>query len=154
MRKFYRKKNRLQWYDYSSNWCYFVTICTKNMNCYFGKVIEGAVVVNDRWKVVEEYWKSIPNIYSWCELHERVIMPNHIHGILLLHNCDASVSRIIKWFKQVSTKKIRRTDKEFWWHRSFHDSIIHDEKAYNNISNYIIANPKHRKKDAFNNPLS
>jgi REP element-mobilizing transposase RayT len=82
--------NRLQGYDYGSNGCYFVTICTKNREHYFGEI----VVETDNYpslrktsigEIAEKFWLDIPNHFPFVILDQFVIMPNHIHGILILH---------------------------------------------------------------------
>jgi len=82
--KYRGQSTRLQSWDYSSEGSYFITICTKNSQHFFGKVIDGKMILSEIGKVVEEEWiKSIgmrPKME--IELGEFVVMPNHFHGII------------------------------------------------------------------------
>lgn len=77
-----RKRNRLAGYDYTTPGYYFVTICTKGMLEYFGRVQNGKIELNDAGQIVQECWLDLPNHYINCKLQAFVIMPNHIHGII------------------------------------------------------------------------
>lgn len=79
-----RRSIRLERYDYSSAGAYFVTICTQNRECLFGEVVDGAMQLNDAGKVAEQCWQEIPSHFPHAELDEFVIMPNHVHGILVI----------------------------------------------------------------------
>lgn len=82
--KHHRRSIRLKDYDYSSAGAYFVTICAHNRDCLFGEIIDGEMVLNDAGKMVERCWLEIPDHYPSVELDEFVIMPNHIHGIIVI----------------------------------------------------------------------
>lgn len=77
-----RKSIRLKGYDYSKEGLYFITICTQNRECLFGEIINGKMILNNAGKMVEAIWFEIPKFYEGFVLHEFVIMPNHIHGII------------------------------------------------------------------------
>jgi len=79
-----RKCNRLAGYDYSTPGYYFVTICTKGMMEYFGDVQNGEMELNGAGLNVQKCWLDLPNHYKNCKLHAFVIMPNHIHGIVIV----------------------------------------------------------------------
>jgi len=78
------KSNRLQNYDYGSNWWYFITICTKDRQNYFGEIIDWKMILNDFWKIAEKYYLEITKHFPFVILDEFVIMPNHIHGIIII----------------------------------------------------------------------
>ena len=82
---FHRRSIRLQGYDYSQDGLYFLTICTQNKEWYFGEVRNHKMVLSEMGKVVEICWNDIPNHFPQIILHEHVIMPNHIHGIIEIH---------------------------------------------------------------------
>ena len=81
-----RKPNRLREYDYSVSGWYFVTICTQNHIPYFGKVDNGKMVLNRFGETVRKYWKEIENLHSDIQLDYFIVMPNHIHGIIIINS--------------------------------------------------------------------
>ena len=83
---------RLKHWDYSNNGMYFITICTNTMKNYFGKIVDGKVILNKFGKYVEHCWIDIPKHSKYVELDEFVIMPNHIHGIIGIDNPNDSFS--------------------------------------------------------------
>jgi len=78
----HRRSIRLKGYDYSQNGAYFVTICTHNRECLFGKIVDGEMCINEWGKIAKRCWLEIPQHYPNVSLDEFVIMPNHIYGIL------------------------------------------------------------------------
>ena len=79
-----RHSIRLRGYDYSQPGAYFITICTAQGICHFGEFAEYQIIPTMIGKKAEEYWQRIPNHYSHVILDQYVIMPNHVHGILIL----------------------------------------------------------------------
>ncbi len=79
---------RLQDWDYSTPWRYYVTICTKNHIQYFGKIINGKMILNSLGKIAEKEWAKTKLIRLNVELDRYVIMPNHIHGIIVINGAD------------------------------------------------------------------
>ena len=77
---------RLQNYDYSQPGDYFITICTKNHENYFGKIENDIMLINDFGKIVNDCWHDLPNHYHNLILDKFVIIPNHIHGIMMINN--------------------------------------------------------------------
>lgn len=77
---------RLKGFDYSADGLYFVTICTHNMECWFGDVVEGVMVLNGLGKVVEETWLKMKKVRENIFSDEFIIMPNHLHGIIGIEN--------------------------------------------------------------------
>ena len=74
---------RLQNWDYGNNAAYFITICTKERLCFFGE-IENTMQTTHIGKLAEQYWEEIPTHFPFIELGSFVVMPNHIHGILII----------------------------------------------------------------------
>ena len=75
---------RMQNWDYGWNAPYFITICTKKRTCYFGKIIEGKMELSEIGKIAQQYWTEIPTHFPYVHLGAFVIMPNHIHGIVII----------------------------------------------------------------------
>jgi len=82
--KHHRRSIRLKDYDYSQAGAYFITICTYKKECLFGNIIDGIVHLNNFGHCVLSCWNNIPKHYPHAQLDEFVIMPNHIHGIIIL----------------------------------------------------------------------
>ncbi|MCL2644731.1 MAG: transposase [Betaproteobacteria bacterium] len=159
-----RKPNRLQNYDYSRNGAYFVTVCTKDRHETMGTVVVGDaalgvpfVKLSEYGKVVREFIENIPNANPAVFVPKYVIMPNHIHMILIveLENTDgtpraasptkALIPKIINTLKGLSSKKAGFS----LWQRSFHDHIIRNETDCRYIAEYIENNPVNWEKDCF-----
>jgi putative transposase len=83
---------RLKNWDYGSAGFYFVTICARNRECFFGDVIDGKVVLSDAGKLVAEEWQKTPTIRQTVELDEWVVMPNHVHGIVVIKGNEAGLN--------------------------------------------------------------
>jgi len=79
--KYRTESTRLKYWDYANPGMYFVTICSKNMVSWFGKVVGGEMVLNTVGGIAKKYWLEIPTHFKNAELYEFIIMPNHIHGI-------------------------------------------------------------------------
>lgn len=130
---------------------------------------ESEIILNEYGVIANNQLKWLEVQYPYIERHSYKVMPNHIHAIIeidslkvnFIHKADEnransesikikSLSQIIGAFKTTSSKLIHETGFDtFAWHRSFHDHIIRDEKAYINITNYIENNPNQWTKDTF-----
>jgi len=78
----------LRGYDYAQSGAYFITIVTQNRASLFGHVANGKMVLNDAGMATQNCWLEIPNHYPNVTLDEFVIMPNHIHGIIVINDID------------------------------------------------------------------
>lgn len=163
----HRRSIRLRGYDYTQNGAYFVTICAHERRPMFGRVVNGAMVVNEWGRVVQACWDEIPAHFRHVELDAFVVMPNHVHGIIVIANdggrcrgvaCHApttvkrefskpipeSLPTIVGAFKSAATKHINRLlnlpDRPIW-QRNYYEHIIRNEKSLNQIRAYIANNP-------------
>lgn len=75
---------RLQTWDYANNGAYFITICTQNRHHFFGHIQNQEIQLSEIGKFAEQYWYEIPNHFPMVELGNFVVMPNHVHGILII----------------------------------------------------------------------
>ncbi|MBK9124089.1 MAG: hypothetical protein IPM16_13370 [Chloroflexi bacterium] len=80
----HRRSIRLQGYDYTQSGAYFVTICTRDRTCLFGEIADGTMTLNPVGEVVQACWDAIPTHFPTVELDAFVVMPNHVHGILVI----------------------------------------------------------------------
>jgi REP element-mobilizing transposase RayT len=179
----HRKSIRLQGYDYSKAGLYFITICIQDRKCLFGNIMQENIVdpmvLNDAGKIADECWLAIPKHFPNAILHEHIIMPNHVHGIIELvkndntgvQNDDVgvqnfeplqknvnkfqkiiphSIGSIVRGYKIGVTKWFRsNTDIKFVWQRNYYENIIRTEKSYQRIREYIINNAKNWHEDKF-----
>ena len=79
-----RRSIRLRGYEYAQPGACFVTICTQNRDCLFGEVVKGLMDVNDAGQMIQSVWDELPQHYPGVDVDAFVVMPNHIHGIILL----------------------------------------------------------------------
>ena len=165
-----RKKNRLEKHDYSSPGAYFITICTKDKKNVFWDPCRGgyhppadsptnshpeisppdvilppdSIRLSPYGKIVEEAIKAIPAHYAHVKLLQYVIMPNHVHLMLLIPydngrmiSSPTSILTVVGQMKRSVSKKIG----EAIWQKSFHDHIVRNGNDYENITKYIYENP-------------
>lgn len=199
----HRRSIRLKGYDYAQEGLYFITICCQDREHRFGAIENGKMILNDAGKIADECWLEIPKHFPNVVLHEYIIMPNHVHGIIEIANgigiggaenfppehspkqnetpntgaknispqrgfkspskTIGSIVRgfkigVTKWFRGIGAKNISpqqyettrpERSPEKIWQRDYYDIIIRDERAYQNISEYIIRNPEKWKGDKF-----
>jgi REP element-mobilizing transposase RayT len=149
-----RKLNRLPEYDYSLPGYYFVTICTQDKHEWFGEVKDESMLSNANGKIVEWQWMWLAKQYSYLELNEFIVMPNHVHGIIIIDpdpvgngrdrslQNTKSLSSLIGAFKTTSCKQIHKSGiPTFKWQKSFYDHIIRNDKSLFEIRQYIHYNP-------------
>ncbi len=175
-----RKSPRRSDYDYASWGGYFVTICTAGRQHYFGEIKHSTMILSDVWKICEQQIKQLEITRLNIEIHEFIVMPNHIHLLLLLWNWrrggsithpitdnteggllirpyeGPTLSSIVQSLKANITKQIIKQwisvpfDDSFWRQRSFHDHIIRNQQSYDQIKYYIQTNIQNRDDDTFN----
>ena len=141
-----RKNPRLKGYDYDTPGYYFVTICTHEKKCLFWSNGE----LNQLGKIAADAVENIPNHAIGVKVDKFIVMPNHVHLILILENKQNNLSVVIGQYKAYVSKKIRlfRKMSEIW-QVSFHDHIIRNQKQYEKIWLYIENNPLQWKLDCF-----
>jgi len=163
-----RKRNRLKDYDYSESGYYYVTICSRDKKNIFGDIVGDGLApsrpeLSQLGQIIEKQWNDIPKQYDDIELDEYVIMPNHIHGILIINKRTGartitrtgaspvptvSISNIIGSFKSKTSREylqyIKKNNLKISgqiWQRSFYDHVIRNDKSLNEIREYIVNNP-------------
>ena len=209
----HRRSVRLQGYNYAQDGLYFITICCNNRKCHFGTIENNEMVLSLYGKIAFNEWLNLSERFSNFELDVFQIMPNHMHGIIVLNGSrgetinggkieicgdgvnmastrtgfaigagteigadalpdsragaragaraspaptgGASIDAILGGYKSLVSNQILEIFKSNnqtmgkFWQRGYHDHIIRNERAYNNISNYIIHNPENWKNDTF-----
>ena len=141
-----RKTNRLKDYDYSQNGAYYITICTKDKQAILWEQTVGARIARPPLtgvgKTVENAISGISIHYPMIEVDKYVVMPNHIHMILLIDDDGRAlraptISTVINQMKGYVTKQIGCSI----WQKLFHDRIIRNENDYLRIWQYMDENP-------------
>ncbi|HLO17395.1 MAG TPA: transposase [Anaerolineales bacterium] len=179
-RKHHRRSIRLKGYDYSQTGAYYVTIVTYHRDCLFGDIVNGEMILNDLGKIADECWRAIPEHFPFIELGAFVIMPNHMHGIIVINNghraetfsspflgamhasplptqrprgpVTRSLGTIVGSFKSAVTNRVGREHNATGiWQRNYYEHIIRDKKDLQNKTDYINANPSFWDEDE-NNP--
>ena len=161
-----RHSIRLRNYDYKSQGLYFITICTKDREIYFDR--------NDIREMIDNIWLELKNKYPNIDLDEYVVMPNHIHGIIIINDSERDgegnhksypyterprLGDIIGSFKSVATHHyIKNIELKNWpkfnqklFQRNYYEHIIRNEESLNKIREYIKFNPLNWDRDR-NNP--
>ena len=82
--KHHRRSIRLRGYNYAQTGAYFVTIVTKDRECLFGEIVDGEVRLNDAGRVIQATWNELPEHYPGVECDASIVMPNHVHGVIVL----------------------------------------------------------------------
>jgi putative transposase len=164
-----RRSIRLPNYDYSQNGCYFVTICVKDRECLLGEVQDGVMWINQAGSIAADGLQWLAHRYPSVDLDEWLVMPNHIHAIILIEYSIAPVElasgsavrepkpktlgRLIGAFKTVSSKainQIRGTPHGIVWQRNYYEHIIRGERDLSRIREYIRCNPEAWASDSEN----
>lgn len=163
----YRKSIRLSGYDYSQQGAYYITIVTNKRKCVFGEIIRGEIQLSKIGSIVDNVWLSIPEHFPHVTAEVYQIMPNHIHGIIVIVGARhavplqgienfgkpvrGSIPTIVRSFKSEVTRRVnvlRNTPGEILWQRNYYEHVIRDEKEYQAMFDYIIMNPQNWEDDA------
>ncbi len=136
-----RKSNRLISYDYSKNGMYFITICSSDKKCLFGKILTNKIQLNKIGKIIEKAIEQINCHYDNVSVDKYVVMPNHVHMIIALtaenHDCvNSNIPTIVGSMKRLATKQAGIK----LWQKSFHDHVIRNQISFDQIWEYIDTN--------------
>ena len=168
-----RRSIRLPDYDYAQTGAYFVTICTYDRLCLLGEILGCEMALTRAGQVVLECWNDLANHYSHVETGEFIVMPNHVHGIIVLtdqqrknpiaDNVGAGfkpaptrrhpLSEIVRAFKTFSSRRInehRGSPGVPVWQRNYYERVIRNEQELDSVRQYIVDNPAEWAEDAEN----
>ncbi len=158
-----RRSLRLKDYDYAQPGAYFVTTVTRDRLSLFGEIVADSMRLNAFGDIVRACWDDLPSHYAHIELDAFVVMPNHVHGIIILENPAGEglkpspagtiatttkrhgLPEIVRAFKTFSARRInelRGTPNVPVWQRSFHERVIRSDHELNRIRQYLIDNPE------------
>ncbi len=156
-----RKPTRLRNYNYSESGAYFITICTHNRKNLFCNIVgQGLAPAEIKYsilgKIANEELLNLEKRYNNIKIDKYVIMPNHIHAIIVIENKTAgaspcpTLSDVVCAFKSITARKYHLSNpKKQIWQTSFHDHIIRNENDYREIWGYIENNPARWQEDKF-----
>jgi REP element-mobilizing transposase RayT len=160
--KHHRRSIRLKGYDYSQSGAYFITICINHGRSFLGHIQEGVMYPSPPGEMVANCWDALPERFPNIELDVFSLMPNHIHGIILImdtglnaNNNPIVLGNMLGAFKSISTNEyIDGVEERGWepfhkkfWQRGYWDRIIRNERELQAIRTYIINNPANWDKD-------
>ena len=169
--KHHRRSIRLPGYDYASAGAYFVTVCTYGRECLFGAGAGagGTVRLNPCGHVARDEWSRSAGHRPEIELDAFVVMPNHVHGIVVitddagtervgaehvppLHRPPGSLGSFVAGFKMAVTKRVnllRGTPGALVWQRNYYERIIRDDDEAMAIRAYIYENARRWPEDDY-----
>ncbi|SDG94443.1 REP element-mobilizing transposase RayT [Pedobacter terrae] len=174
----HRKSIRLKGYDYSKAGAYFITICCEDRINRFGKVVADEMILNQSGTIAYKEWINLADRFPNFELDVFQIMPNHMHGIIVLSDRTTvgatpavaqeeselnsttarvapTIAEIVGAYKSIVSNACLQLFKSHnktmgkLWQRNYYEHIIRDERTHNNISNYIVNNPSKWNEDKF-----
>jgi putative transposase len=93
--KYRIESTRLRNWNYSTPGFYFITICTRNREHFFCEIRKGEMFLNEIGKIADDYWSQIPLHFQNAELGDFIIMPNHVHGIIVINGMDADITGVL-----------------------------------------------------------
>ncbi|HEY3474040.1 MAG TPA: transposase [Anaerolineales bacterium] len=176
LQKHHRRSIRLKEYDYTQPGGYFVTVVTHHRDCLFGKIVNKEMQLNDYGKIANECWRALPEHFSNVELGAYVVMPNHVHGIIVINeNRSAmnssptvgaqhaapllqipnvkpgSLGAIVRSYKSAVTRRIgRELNAATIWQRNYYEHVIRNHEDWDRIHRYIESNPSRWAEDQEN----
>ena len=161
-----RRSIRLKGYDYSQVGAYFVTICAQNRECRFGEVVDGAIKLSASGEMVLSVWNDLPVRFPGIALDEFIVMPNHVHGIVVLNvsvgaglvpapdasqgtTISPSLADVVQAFKSLTTDAYTKAVKaglfpgfhKRLWQRNYYESILRSDIELAKTRQYIQDNP-------------
>ena len=169
----HRRSIRLKGYDYSREGLYFITVCCQDRICRFGNIVNDEMQLNEYGQIAHNEWMKLTERFSNFELDVFQIMPNHMHGIILLNDISVgagftsaqndgqpqgiapTIGDIIGAYKSLVANgclEIYKSKNETMgklWQRNYYDHIIRNEQSYHRISEYIKNNPSNWENDKF-----
>jgi REP element-mobilizing transposase RayT len=166
--QYHRRSIRLEEFDYSSPGVYFVTVVTRGYKCIFGKIIDKEMHIYELGKIVQDCWQEIPVHFSHIDVEPFIVMPNHIHGIITIHEnvgrgtimlaharyraptiekfgkpVIGSIPTIIRTYKAAVSRRVRRELRMVnIWQRNYYEHIIRNQLELEDIADYLLANPE------------
>lgn len=161
-------------WDYGSNAAYFVTICTAGRTHDLGEIANGEMTLTPLGQAAADCWEAIPDHFPFVVLDGFVVMPNHVHGIIIIDKPvetqnlaslpqppqnrfgpqSKNLASIVRGYKIGVTKYARQHNLAFKWQARYHDHVIRNRGEYERIRKYIHENPQKWAEDRHYNTSS
>jgi len=159
----HRRSIRLKEFDYTSPGAYFVTICTVDRAPLLGGIIEGQMRMSEYGTIAQEEWWRGEKIRPGIHLDAWVVMPNHVHGVVIIDTGPRGTARraqapeqfgqpvptslptLMRAYKSAVTRRVnllRQTPGAPVWQRDYYEHVVRDEDDLNRIREYILTNPQ------------
>ncbi|RIK48114.1 MAG: hypothetical protein DCC57_13675, partial [Chloroflexi bacterium] len=153
-------------WDYGRNAAYFVTICTQGRAHHFGQIANRAMTLSPLGQAAWDCWSQIPDHFPFVRLGAFVVMPNHVHGIIVIDKPvetqdfaslrptnqfgpqSKNLASIVRGYKIGVTKFARQHEIPFGWQPRYYDRVIRDADEYARIERYIQTNPENWQTDS------
>jgi len=143
---------RLPDYDYAQPGGYFITLCVEGRLPLFGTMHSEAVALSPAGSVIQDTWDQLPSAYTRVDIDAFAVMPDHIHGIVLLLEDEErtlGLPDLVSRFKTLTQKRYRDGVREArWpayagrlWQLNYYEHVIRDEHDLQQIRRYILENP-------------
>jgi REP element-mobilizing transposase RayT len=155
---------RLPGFDYGQPGAYFVTLCTRHRECLFGEVVNEEIQMNSLGQAVASCWNDLENHYGHVDLDAFVVMPNHVHGIIVLTQGTLAtvgagfkpapttpdiakrhglpeIVRAFKTFPSRGINQLRGTPGQPVWQRNYYEHVIRNEAELDRVRQYVHGNP-------------
>jgi putative transposase len=168
----HRRSIRWKGYDYAAPGGYFVTVVAFRRECLFGEIEDGEMRLDALGDIVRDCWQEIPNHFPNAWIDAFVIMPNHVHGIIMIFDDDVvlgaqhaaplrnpqqkprpfvqpgSLGAIMRSFKSAVTRRAgRELHSAVLWQRNYYEHILRDQADFERIASYILSNPENWQDD-------
>jgi putative transposase len=159
---------RLKGHDYSKGSRYFITICTQGKTIWFGNILNKQMILSESGQIAKKLWQNLTDHFSFVSLDEYVIMPDHVHGIIVINPLaddsvrqqpqpiqhtpinefmssispkPGSLATVIRSYKSAVSKNIHLFDHGFSWQTRYYDHLIRSDAELERIRKYITDNP-------------
>jgi putative transposase len=152
-----RRSIRMRKYDYSAHAIYFITLCTHKRASLFGTILHNSVQLSPIGELVQNLWIETPEARPGVVLDAFIIMPDHLHAIVILPGPGRresesssfvrrprSLGSLVAGYKSVCTSRVNAllgTRGFKLWQRNYYERVIRDEKSLYQVRRYIVANP-------------
>lgn len=165
----HRRSIRLSGYDYATPGAYFITICTQHRACVLGTIDADTMYPNAAGEMTLAVWHSLPERFPCVALDAFVVMPNHVHGLIVIaENATpmpehaegmtapcASLGAVVGAWKSLTTQGYLRGIHDCgWpcfdnrlWQRNYWEHIVRDDAEMQRLRRYILTNPSHWQED-------